>query len=65
MTPLIETIVYYCRVNSVQHIDIEGHIFNRLTISSKVTVKDLARALANKFQFTETDALLLARYMIE
>jgi hypothetical protein len=34
-------------------------------MSGKVSIKDLAEILMNRFEFGESEAILLARYMIE
>lgn len=62
---LIDKIVYFCQVKGIPHVEVEDIIFKKFTLAGKVTIEALSKILQEKFQFEETEALLLSRYMIE
>ena len=62
---MIDKIIYICQVKGISHVEVEDIIFSKFTIAGKVSIADLAQILSEKFTFTEEEAILLARYMIE
>lgn len=62
---LIDKIVYFCQCKGISHVEVEDILFKKFTLTGKVSIEELAEILMDKFEFGETDAILLARYMIE
>lgn len=63
--PQAKKILQVWKDNDIEILDVQDLIFQDYSITSKVSVINLAKLLINQFDFDQEEAILLSRYMIE